>query len=104
MQTYALPRVPVVLTDAIAKWNALKTWTPEYLREKVGNNNVSFYEGEGLFGEFADQILASTPGNPSMYMLNVYIQGQLPEIYLDVLPRIQYAQPDWKSSWLMPKD
>ena len=37
-------------------------------------------------------------------MANIDIQRNLPELFQDVCPRIQYAEPDWKSSRLMPKD
>ena len=104
---YLLPRKPVIFTDAISDWKAVSAWTPEYLKKKIGGRKVPFRglpKHQESFHALTEQMLQSTPENPGVYMQNVDIQRDLPEIYSDVAPRIRYASPDWKSSRLMPKD
>ena len=107
VQQYLLPRRPVILTDAISQWTAVSRWTPEYLKDKIGDRKAPFRgppESQCTFHEVAEQIVNSTPEKPGVYMQNVNIQRDLPEVFEDVTPRIRYAIPDWKSSRLMPKD
>lgn len=75
---YAVNR-PLILTDAIAHWPALKLWTPEYLKAKVGDRIVE-YQGDragdpdfernkdahrrsGPFDAFIDRIQRPDAGN-----------------------------------------
>lgn len=107
VRQYQSPRLPVILSDAIADWDALKKWTPDYLKQTIGDRNVPFRglaEDQCTFHELTDRILNSTPTCPSTYMQNVDVERDLPELYADIRPRIRYAVPDWKSSRLMPKD
>lgn len=34
---FVIPQIPVVLTNAVNEWPALKKWTPEYLNSKIGS-------------------------------------------------------------------
>ena len=66
---YALAR-PVILTDAMTDWPALKRWTPRYLKEQVGGRIIQYQEGSGpeaqtrsmAFDAFIDRIGADVPG------------------------------------------
>jgi hypothetical protein len=44
-KNYAIHEAPVVLQDFASDWPALKKWTPEYFKEKYGNNEVQVYNG-----------------------------------------------------------
>ena len=43
---YFLPGIPVVLEGAAAEWPAVKKWTPEYLDELCGRDEVAVLDGQ----------------------------------------------------------
>jgi hypothetical protein len=45
LERFYAPGRPVVLTEQIADWPALKLWTPEYLKQAVGAAEVEFQGG-----------------------------------------------------------
>ncbi|NQV26707.1 MAG: cupin-like domain-containing protein [Rhodopirellula sp.] len=100
-------RRPVIITDATQDWPA-RAWTPEVLRRKAGHRQVEIRtqsEPESwLFEELIDLTLASTNHRSAPYARNIDVRRDLPELWPDIQPRLQYASPDWKSSKLLPKD
>ncbi|WP_156427338.1 DUF6065 family protein [Novosphingobium sp. Fuku2-ISO-50] len=42
LDNFYAPGRPVILCDAIADWPALHTWTPRYLRERIGSAVISY--------------------------------------------------------------
>lgn len=44
-ERYYATNTPVVLTEAIRNWPALKLWTPEYFRERYGEVEIEIVDG-----------------------------------------------------------
>jgi len=97
----------VILTDALAGHAAMK-WTPEGLRNRIGDHEVSIRTPSGPlripFDVLTDLVLASTDNSPSLYARNINIERDLPDLWPEIQPRLPYASPDWKSSSLLPRD
>lgn len=41
LRDYVSKNIPVVLTDIISNWNAVKNWDLEYLTKKIGDTEVT---------------------------------------------------------------
>jgi len=52
LDSYYAPGRPVVIERAIDHWPALKRWTPDYLRRKVGDAPVEFQAGRAANSDF----------------------------------------------------
>ncbi len=104
---YQRPRLPVILTDATQNWTA-RSWSPEVLRNKAGQRDVTIRTSQGSqvyrLETLCDLIEASTAGRPAPYARNIDVERELPELWDDIQPRLEFAQPDWKSSALLPRD
>ncbi|HMD32600.1 MAG TPA: cupin-like domain-containing protein [Candidatus Acidoferrales bacterium] len=46
LDEYFLPGIPVVLEGAAAEWPAVKKWTPEYLNQLCGRDEVAVLDGQ----------------------------------------------------------
>ncbi len=104
---FRIPRKPVIFQDATRNWKALE-WTPELLREKCGRREVTVRNNEGerviRFDELVDAIKLSTVDNPFFYARNIDIEHDLPELWADIQPGIEYMRNDWRCSRLLPRD
>lgn len=85
LDSYYAPGRPVVIERAMDGWPALKRWTPDYLRRKIGNAPVEYqggreanpeYEIDGYshkqvapFGDYLDRIAAGS-GNDAYITAN----------------------------------
>jgi histone arginine demethylase JMJD6 len=100
-------RRPVIMTDATTDWPA-RSWTLQTLRQRVGHRDLEIRTEEGSeiwrFDELVDVVLSSTEQKPAPYARNVNVERDLSELWQDIRPRLKYAQPDWKSSKLLPRD
>lgn len=107
VQDFQKPRRPVILTDATRHWPA-RDWTPDELCRRVGHRRVMIRTESGPqpieFGKIAELISASSEQRPAPYARNINIERELPELWQDIRPRLEYATPDWKSSRLLPRD
>lgn len=79
LECYYAANRPVILTGELADWPALRLWTPQYLKDKVGARLIEFQGGrtanprfemdkdvhrrEALFDVFMDRILSGEVGN-----------------------------------------
>ena len=95
IESYVKQHRPVILKNAFPQWNAMKTWTPEYLRQKVGHRRVLVDGQSVLLADHIDRCLASTFQNPASYMREQVIRYVLPELAEDLMPFCQYALPNW---------
>lgn len=102
---YQRKRRPVILTDANAHWMA-RNWSPQYLKRKLKDRPIIFRDATKTwrFDDLVDAIIASSAEAPAPYARNINLAQDLPELMPDITPRIGYAQPDWKSTRLLPKD
>ncbi len=102
---YQRKRRPVIITDATNNW-AARSWSPQTFKQKLGARPITFRDATKTwqFDELVDVIVASSASAPAPYARNINLAKDLPELMLDISPRIKYATPDWKSTRLLPKD
>jgi len=94
---------PVIITNAVSEWNALRTWTPEYFKQKFGSQTVQVsYSTRMPMGEFIDAVNASTKEQPGPYLHRVIIPQDMPELLPDITPGNPYGYPQRYASPLMP--
>lgn len=104
LEQYAARNRPLIISDAVPQWNALRTWTPEYFKDRFGSRTVEVTYGVSMrFADLIDAVLASTAENPGPYLHKVIIHQHLPELLPDLAPENQYSFPRRYCSPLMPK-
>jgi hypothetical protein len=102
VREYREPRRPVILTDAIRDWPALKKWYPEFFKEHYGSTLVTV---DGRYGAgkqqpqslhmLIDRILGSSHTAPGPYLKNLNLVDHHPELRADISPIPRYAFPNW---------
>ncbi|GGG93393.1 cupin-like domain-containing protein [Silvibacterium dinghuense] len=95
--------LPVIISGAAPQWNAMRTWTPQFFKDRFGSMivNVS-YQTKMPMNELIDAILASTPEKPGPYLHKVLIYRDMPELLEDLSPDSTYAFPRRYAGALMP--
>src|ERR1700744_1566933 len=98
-ENYLKPRCPLVIKGLTKDWPAREKWTPEYLKEVVGNKVVPLYDNskadpskpinaraaEMPFDEYID-LIKSKPTELRIFFFNIFKQA--PELINDiVLPK-----------------
>ncbi|TFF40740.1 cupin-like domain-containing protein [Mucilaginibacter psychrotolerans] len=98
-EKYLTPRRPLVIKGLTKNWPAREKWTPEYLKEVVGNKVVPLYDNskadpskpinssakEMPFNEYID-LIRSTPTELRIFFFNIFKQA--PQLLDDiVLPK-----------------
>ncbi|QKJ28809.1 cupin-like domain-containing protein [Mucilaginibacter mali] len=96
MEKYLKPRRPVVLRGLTRDWPAREKWTPEYLKQLVGNKVVPLYNNakadpskpinssatEMPFDEYID-LIRSQPTELRIFFFNIFKQA--PELLNDIV-------------------
>ncbi len=101
---YVMANRPVVVSDPVPEWTALRTWTPSFLKTRYGTKQVQVsIEARMALGEFIDRVLASTNEHPAPYMYRLYLGTELPELAADVRPANPYSPPSRLASAFMPQ-
>lgn len=105
--------IPLIITNSVSQWPAVNKWTPDYLKQKLGDKlmipNADYYqvaskEGKTYpFDELMKLIEASSEQNPSPYLRNIDLYSYLPELVEDITPRLTYASPNWLTCKLVPQ-
>ncbi|MEP7169038.1 MAG: cupin-like domain-containing protein [Bacteroidota bacterium] len=90
---YLMPRKPVVITDATAKWKA-RSWTPEWFRNRYPGMKVQTDQGEMVMEEFIDAITAQSD-EPGPFLREQLLKDVFPDIIDHVLPASMYMLPNW---------
>jgi len=104
LKDFVEPNRPVVIVDAAPGWAALRSWTPEYFKNKYGDQNVEVTYGvKSQMAEVMDGVLASTAEKPGPYLHKVIIHQHMPALLSDLAPENTYAFPRRYCSPLMPK-
>ncbi|HKE49075.1 MAG TPA: cupin-like domain-containing protein [Rhodanobacteraceae bacterium] len=100
------PRLPVVMLGAIDRWPALGKWSFAWFREKFGERRVRCrgVAGDFRLDEYIDRVPHSTMEAPLPYLRNLNIQPDWRELEADIQPTLEVSQPDWLSSWAMPRN
>jgi len=107
---YLYPMKPVVITDALQSWPAMRRWTPEFFKNEFGGMTFSINAAEyGQAGfdpgradeftmaSFIDRVLESTEERPAPYFRNKVLYELFPSLKHDIEPLPQYFQPNWLS-------
>jgi len=94
---------PVVLTDAVKDWKAMKKFTPLWFKEHYPHIIKNINGVDYKMDEFIDRMLTSTVENPAPYPYNFDIRKVFPELVADFMPQIVYGQMDRVNHKLMPK-
>lgn len=101
-ETYLYPGKPVIISDALESWPAMKKWNLDYFKDNFGDFEVTV-QGELItLGEFIDEVTASSTENPSRYFNGLVIPKDLPALVDDILPEVKYTLPDRMRSNLLP--
>jgi len=94
---------PVVLTDAVKDWKAMKKFTPLWFKEHYPHIIKNINGVDYKMDEFIDRMLTSTVEKPAPYPYNFDIRKVFPELVADFMPQIVYGQMDRVNHKLMPK-
>jgi hypothetical protein len=97
---YLRPRRPVVLTNALADWDALKTFTPEFFRGEFGDARVQVRGRSRRLGDIIDAQLASTSDQPAPYPCTL---SDCAALLRHIMPRPGHSLPSRHASRLVPK-
>jgi histone arginine demethylase JMJD6 len=115
---YLYANKPVVVTDALRDWKALKRWSPEFFKKEFGDmkftleeKGKSDYKGNGegansvqyTMDKFIDRVLSSTDENPAPYFRNQVLYELFPSLKQDIEPLPEYFLPNWLPDHYMVK-
>lgn len=93
---------PAIVLGAIDHWPAREKWTPRFFKEHYGWLNVKVGGKTRQLGELVDEILASTPEHPALYLHNQLIADWPPELSADISPMPECTRPNYLESRLFP--
>jgi ribosomal protein L16 Arg81 hydroxylase len=92
---YLHPNRPVVITDALAAWPAIKRWSPQFFKDRFGDRQVTV-DGRTLpLGELIDWVMRSSKEDPAPYLRNEPLRELFPELVEDIHPIPEYLSPNW---------
>jgi histone arginine demethylase JMJD6 len=113
---YLYANKPVVITDALRDWKAVKEWTPEFFKKNFGGMTFKLdekpkgdYKGNGdnsveyTMERFIDRVLSSTEADPAPYFRNQILYAMFPTLKQDIEPLPEYFQPNWLPDHYMVK-
>jgi histone arginine demethylase JMJD6 len=115
---YLYANKPVVITDALRDWPALKRWSPEFFKREFATMKFTLsdnlkakagYKGNAESGteftmdSFIDRVLASTEENPAPYFRNQVLYELFPTLKQDIEPLPEYFMPNWLPDHYMVK-
>ena len=90
---YLLPRKPVIITDATAKWKA-STWTPQFFLERYPNKMLTTDQGEMRMEDFIDAI-TNNGDKPGPFLREQPLKDVFPDLVDHVQPTPSYVTPNW---------
>jgi hypothetical protein len=117
---YLYANKPVVVTDALKDWPALKRWSPEFFKQEFGGMEFSLpadvkgkgdYKSKGdgadtveyTMDRFIDRVMSSTDEHPAPYFRNQVLYALFPSLKQDIEPLPEYFQPNWLPDHYMVK-
>jgi histone arginine demethylase JMJD6 len=103
IREYLKPGIPVIIPGAMSSWKAHQKWSPEFFIEKFGNKVVRVGGKTMPMNDFMETVMASTEQAPSMYLNEVNIHKDFPELLEDINPFLEYALPDRLMTTFMPE-
>lgn len=105
-ERYAARCVPVILTDLMSEWPAMRKWSLDFFEERFGDRRVGGGSAvaASTMGEGIRKIRASLHnGEVAPYLHQIPIPKQLPELFEDLVPPIVHVTRDRMGSRLMPR-
>lgn len=99
---------PVIISDGLSKWNAIKTWSPDYFHRRFKDRVIQI-EGEPVtVGDFVERVVQATEEEPAPYLMGTgignYFSDLFPELIEDIEPAPEYLFPNWLADrYLYPK-
>ena len=104
IHSYLYPRKPVVLCGALDQWPAVRKWTPDYFRTRVGTKSVVVDGQNYTMDRLIELILHSKPSQPAPYIRAQKLRELFPELLSDLEPAPVYGKPNWaQTPALLPK-
>lgn len=104
LHEYVRKNRPVVIADSVSNWPAMSRWTPDYFRDKYGEETVQVSYSERMqMRDFVDAVEASTVDAPGPYLYRLFIHDHLPQLLADLSPQNAYAFAGRHASPLMPE-
>src|SRR3984893_3880066 len=115
---YLYANKPVIVTDALRDWKALRRWTPEFFKKEFGSMKFTLddsskgkaaYKGQGngaveyTMDRFIDRVLSSTEADSAPYFRNQVLYELFPSLKNDIEPLPEYFQPNWLPDHYMVK-
>jgi histone arginine demethylase JMJD6 len=115
---YLYANKPVIVTDALLEWKALRRWTPEFFKKEFGSMKFTLddnskskaaYQGHGngaveyTMDRFIDLVFSSTEADPAPYFRNQMLYELFPSLKDDIEPLPEYFQPNWLPDHYMVK-
>jgi hypothetical protein len=99
---YLLPQRPVILTDVIQHWKAIRTWSPQMFKDMFGAREVSIDGRTYTVAGLIDLVVNSSSDRPAPYLRNCPIDEWAPELLDDIMPLPGCTKPNWFESRLFP--
>ena len=96
---YLRPRRPVVLTDALHEWQALRVFTPNFFRQRFANVQVQSIAGDVALGAAIDLQLASSREKPGAHSCTL---ADCTELLPYLTPRFACSLPSRHGHRLLP--
>ena len=104
LREYVRRNRPVVIDGAAEKWPAMQRWTPEYFRERFGDETVQVsYKERMLMRDFVDAVLESTRERPGPYLFRAFLHEHIPGLLADLSPENPYIFAGRFGSALIPE-
>ena len=97
---YLQPRRPVVLTDALRQWPALREFTPEFFRREFADATVQLRGRSQRLGDVIDAQRASSFDKPGPYPCTLAVSAPLLPW---LTPRFEASLPSRHSNPLVPR-
>jgi histone arginine demethylase JMJD6 len=103
IEEYVKPAIPVVLTDAVSKWNAMGKFTPAFFKEKYGHLTKEVKGVTYNMADFVDRMLNASAENPAPYPFSFNVEKSFPELLKEMRPDIVYGKVDRINHPLVPR-
>jgi hypothetical protein len=103
IEEYVKPAKPVVLTDAVSKWEALGKFTPQFFKEKYGHLTKEVKGVTYTMSDFVDRMLIASAENPAPYPFSFNVERVFPELLKEIRPDIVYGKVDRINHPLVPR-
>ena len=100
---YIAAEKPVILTDAINRWEAFGKITPQFLKENYPEIQKEINGTVYKMKDYVDLMLNTAPGTITPYPFNFNVEKCFPELLKWMKPEILYAKSDRVNHRLMPK-